>query len=61
MLNSVIELRQPIRNIITNSKDKKLLSYRISTAKYTILANIANILTIFEKPTIKIQVSILNN
>ena len=57
MFNSVINLRVPIRNIITSSKDPKLSKLRISTAEFNILANIANILTIFEKPTIKIQVS----
>jgi len=59
MFNSVINLRVPIRNIITSSKDSKLSKLRISTAEFTILANIANILNIFEKLTIKIQVSTL--
>jgi hypothetical protein len=55
MLNSVIKLRVPIRNLITRYPE--LSSYYLSTAEYTILANIANILTLFEKPTIKLQAS----
>ena len=52
MLNSIIKLRQPIRNLI--AKFPELSSYYLSTADFTILANIANILALFEKPTIKL-------
>ena len=53
MLNSIISLRLPIRNLI--AKYSELSSYYLSTAEFTILANIANILALFEKPTIKLQ------
>ena len=59
MFNSIINLRGPIRNIISKRNDPILNKLRISTAEFNILANIANILNIFEKPTIKIQVSTL--
>jgi hypothetical protein len=52
MLNSIIILRQPIRNLI--AKYLELSSYYLLTAEFNILANIANILTLFEKPTIKL-------
>jgi hypothetical protein len=55
MLNSIIKLRQPIRNLIAKNSD--LSSYYLSTADFNILANIANILALFEKPTIKLQIS----
>lgn len=55
MLNSVIRLRIPIRNLVTSNPE--LASYYLSTADFTILANIANILSLFEKPTIKLQAS----
>ena len=54
IFNSIINLRVLIRNIITSSKDSKLSKLYISTAKFSILANIANILNILEKLTIKI-------
>ena len=55
MLNSIILLRQPIRNLITSNSE--LSSHYLSTADLSILANIANILKLFEKPTIKLQAS----
>ena len=54
MFNSIINLREPIRNIITKKNDPILTRLRISTAEFNILANIANTLYIFEKPIIKI-------
>ena len=54
MFSSILNLRVPIRNIIDSSKDKALSKLRLSIAEFSILANIANILKIFEKPTIKI-------
>lgn len=56
MLDSIIKLRQPIKNLITKD-NTELSSYYLSTADLNILANIANILKIFEKPTIKLQAS----
>ena len=55
ILNSIISLRLPIRNLL--AKYSELSSYYLSTAEFTILANIANILALFEKPTIKLQAS----
>jgi hypothetical protein len=55
MLNNIIKLRQPLRNLIV--KNSELSSYYLSTAEFNILANIANILALFKKPTIKLQAS----
>jgi hypothetical protein len=55
MLNSIIKLQQPIRNLI--AQNPELSSYYLLTADFNILANIANILALFEKPTIKLQAS----
>jgi hypothetical protein len=52
MLDSFIKLREPIRNLIAKNTD--LSSYYLSTKEFSLLANIANILAIFEKPTIKL-------
>ena len=52
MLNSIINLRQPLRNLI--ARYPELTSYYLSTVDFNILSNIANILKLFKKPTIKL-------